>query len=63
VTFSFIAAIVVILLPIILRQSAIKNLRSSIKHNPPLNVVSISRVASQKECFLNVYESFAGDVG
>jgi hypothetical protein len=45
VTVYFIAAIVIILLPIILRQSAVTNLRSSIKHNPFLNVVSLEWLA------------------
>lgn len=58
-TFSFIAAIVIILLPVILRQSAVKDLRSSIKRNPFLNVVSRERLA-RRNVFLTFMSHLRG---
>jgi hypothetical protein len=52
VTLSFIAAIVIILLAIILRQSALKNLRSSIKHSRFLNVVVSREWLARRNVFL-----------
>lgn len=59
VTFSFIAAIVIILLPIILRQSAVKNLRSSVKHNPFLDVLSREWLA-RRNVFLTFMSHLRG---
>jgi hypothetical protein len=63
VTLSFIAAIVIILLPIILRQSAVKNLRSSIKHSLFLNVVVSQEWLARRNVFLMFMSHLRGDVG